>query len=336
MSTMKAWQFKTANGGIEKNLFLSDAGVDIPKITDNEVLVEVYAAALNPVDYKLPEMGLLAKVAVPSPCTPGRDFCGKVVKRGSKANSFEVGEMVFGAYTATSGHGSLAQYVSVTEETIASMPEGLQVDDAAGIGVAGLTAYQSIKPYVKDGDKVFINGGSGGTGVFCIQIAKLLGCHVTVTCSSANADLCKSIGADEIIDYKLVDIVNALQEKGQVFKLAVDNVGTPANLYKVSHNFLAPDGQFIQVGASSGIGTFAHVASNMFVPSFLGGGKRKYRLEITKFNTEELAEIGKWMKEGKIQAVTDSTFDFNDVPKAFEKLRTGRTKGKIVVHVKKN
>ncbi|KAH7251432.1 reticulon-4-interacting protein, partial [Fusarium tricinctum] len=141
---------------------------------------------------------------------PGRNFCGKVVERGSKANSFQVGEMVFRTYVGTSGLVSLAQYVSVSEETIASVLEELRVDDAAGNSLAGLTACRSIKPYVKKGDKSFINGGSEGTGVFVIQSSKLLSCHVTTTCSSANIDPCKSIGADEIIDYKVIEIGETL------------------------------------------------------------------------------------------------------------------------------
>merc|ERR1719238_545022 len=106
---------------------------------------------------------------------------------------------------------------------IAPMPDGMQVDDMAGVGCTGLTMYQSIKPYVKEGDKIFINGGSGGTGIFGIQIAKALGCHVTTSCSGANVELCKGLGADEVLDYKSVDVVTALKEKGQVFSLVVDN-----------------------------------------------------------------------------------------------------------------
>lgn len=127
--------------------------------------------------------------------------------------------------------------------------------------------YQSFKPYVKEGGKVFINGGSGGTGVFCIQIAKLLDCYITSACSSAKIDLCKSLGADKIIDCKLVEIGEALQGKGQVFDLAVDTVGSPVNLYKHSQSFLDPDGQFIQGGTPSGF--IGHALSILFLGSLV-------------------------------------------------------------------
>lgn len=334
MATMKAWQFKSAQGGLENNLFLPASGAQKPHISDDQIIVEVLSAALNPADYKVPELGLLAKGVVPSPAIPGMDFCGKVVEAGSKITSHHVGEIVFGAIIGNIGHGSLSQYIAVSRDMLASMPEGLKVDDVAGVGVAGLTAYQSIHQNVKEGDKVFINGGSGGTGVFGIQIAKALGCHVTTTCSSANVELCKSLGADEVLDYKSVDIVAALKEKGQIFHLAVDNVGTPSNLYKVSHNFLDPHGKFVQVGTSIGILPFLHIGSNMLLPGFLGGGKRKYQMIMVKPRPEELAQIGTWMKEGKVRAVIDSVYAFEDAPRAFEKLKTGRAKGKIIIHVK--
>ncbi|KAF4335678.1 reticulon-4-interacting 1 mitochondrial precursor [Fusarium beomiforme] len=239
---MNAWQFKTAIGGIDKNMFLA-TDVAIPKIADNEVLVEV-------------------------------------------------GDMVFGTYVGSSGQGPRRQ---------------------------GSHQWRS-----------------GGTGVFAIQIAKLLGCHVTTSCSTANGDLRKSIGADEILDYKIVDIGKALKEKGQVFDLVVDNVGTPVDLYKGSHNFLWPHGHFIQIGIPSELLAHSRLVSNMLLPGFLRGGKRKYRFEIVKFKTEVLAELAQWMREGKIRAVIDSTFDFNDAPKAFEKLKSGRARGKIIVHVKED
>ncbi|KAF2242246.1 reticulon-4-interacting protein 1, mitochondrial precursor [Trematosphaeria pertusa] len=336
-ATMRAWQFKNARGGLEKNLFLPAAGTSKPHITDSQILVEVHSAALNPADYKFPEMGMVTKALIPIPAisTPGMDFCGKVAEKGSKVDSFRVGEMVFGSYIGTFGHGSLAEYIAVSKEMIAPMPDGMQVDDMAGVGCTGLTMYQSIKPYVKEGDKIFINGGSGGTGVFGIQIAKALGCHVTTSCSGANVELCKGLGADEVLDYKSVDVVTALKEKGQVFSLVVDNAGSPRDFYKVSHNFLVPTGTFVQVSGPAGFGGFLNVASNMLLPGFLGGGKRKYHMMMVKNNAENLAQLGKWMQEGKVRPILDSVFEFDDVPKAFEKLKTGRAKGKIVVHVKK-
>lgn len=333
---MYAWQFKTATGGIEHNLYLPAAGVPKPRITNDQVLVEVYMAALNPADYKVPELGLIARGIVTSPSTPGQDFCGKICETGRKCASYHVGDMVFGMHGGPLGKGSLGQYVAVSEEMLAPVPTGLKVDDMAGVGVAGLTAYQSISPHVKKGDKVFMNGGSGGTGIFGIQIAKALGCHVTTTCSSANVGLCKSLGADEVIDYKSVDLVETLKKKGQIFKLAVDNVGMPSNLYSSCHHFVVHHGHYVQVGADTGVSSAIQLAGNMFLPAILGGGRRKYQFLVLKPKHEDLKQLAKWIDEGTIKTIIDSIWEYDDTPKAFERLKTQRAKGKILVRVKKN
>lgn len=241
---------------------------------------------------------------------------------------------MFGAKNGAVSNGSLAQYIAVSKDSLTSLPKDVEVDHAATVGIVGLTEIQAIKPHVKAGDKVFINGGSGGTGVYGIQIAKALGCHVTTSCSTGNVKLCESLGADEVIDYKTSNIVDALAAKGPVFQLVVDNVGTPADLYKQSASYLLPNGKFVQVGASPSLSGFAQITSNMLVPSFLGGGKRSYQMLMAKPSTDDLKQLGGWMKEGKVRAVLDQIFEWEDAPQAFEKLKTGRAKGKIVIHVK--
>jgi len=333
---MKAWQFANASaGGIENNMFLSATGVPKPRISDDQILVEVYSAALNPVDYKHAEAWPIAKTLLPSPKIPCSDFCGRVAETGSKIDSFRVGEMVFGSCDPMKS-GCLGEFVAVSKNMLTSMPEGVDVDAAASIGIAGLTEYQILNGNVKKGDKVFINGGSGGCGVFGILIAKALGCHVTVSCSTANIDFCKDLGADEVLDYKSSDILKQLQEKGPVFKLVIDNVGTPENLYSASHTFLLPSGLFRQVGIAVALGAISRAICNTVLPSFLGGGKRKYEFIIYKMVAEDLAQLGAWLKEGKLRKVIDSTYEFDDAPEAYIRLKTGRARGKIVVHVKKN
>jgi NADPH:quinone reductase-like Zn-dependent oxidoreductase len=331
-ATMKAWQYASTAGGVEANLKINDA-VAQPMIGDDEILVQVHAMALNPVDYTATEMGI-PLVLFGSRLTPGADFCGKVAKTGSKVDSFQIGEWVFGSKVAALATGTLAQYVAVGKEHLTSLPQGVEVDDAATVGIVGLTEIQAIKPNVKEGDKVFINGGSGGTGVYGIQIAKALGCHVTTSCSTPNIELCKSLGADEVIDYKTTDITKALVEKGQVFSLVVDNVGLSADLYKQSASYLVPQGKFVQIGAGSSIGGLGQIASNMLLPGFLGGGKRKYQMLFTRPSADDLKQLGAWMKEGKVKAVHEQVFEWENAPEAFAKLKTGRAKGKIVVHVK--
>ncbi|KAF2123879.1 GroES-like protein [Dothidotthia symphoricarpi CBS 119687] len=330
-ATMKAWQYASVSGGLEKNLQIK-TDVPQPTIGDDEILVEVHSMALNPVDYKATEAGLPLTL-MGSTLIPGADFSGEVFKIGRNVDSFQIGERVFGAKVGALAKGSLAQYISVGKEMLAKLPEGVSMDDAAAIGIVGLTEYQSIAPNVQAGDKVFINGGSGGTGIHGIQIAKALGCHVTTTCSTPNVDLCKSVGADEVIDYKSTDIVTALSERGQIFKLVLDNVGTPADLYKKSASFLIPSGKFVQVGAGTNLGTMGQVATNFLLPSFLGGGKNKYQLLMAQPSAENLKQLGVWMKEGNVRSVLDQVFEWEDAPKAFEKLKTGRARGKIVIHV---
>jgi NADPH:quinone reductase-like Zn-dependent oxidoreductase len=193
----------------------------------------------------------------------------------------------------------------------------------------------AIAPNVKPGDKILLNGGSGGTSTFGIQIAKALGCYVTVTCSPGKADLCRSLGADEIIDYTSTDISQALRAKGQVFSLAVDNVGAPEDLYQAANDFLLPEGKFVQVGAPVSLHAAKTVASRLLLLSFLGGEKRKYEMYNLKHSPEDLKKLGQWIAERKIKVVVEETYELEELPGAFERLKQGRNAGKLVVHVGK-
>jgi alkaline phosphatase D len=198
-----------------------------------------------------------------------------------------------------------------------------------------MTEWGCIVPYVKEGSKVFIHGGSGGTGTFGIQIAKALGCHVTTSCSTGNVSLCKSIGADEVIDYKTANVSEELKKKGQVFDLVVDNVGDPNDLYIAANTFLKSTGKFNLVGFQMSLAGIASTASRMLWPGFLGGGKRSLVIAMVQNEYNAYVQLGKWMQEGKLKAVIDSTYEYSDAPKAFERLKTGHAKGKVVVHVTK-
>ncbi|KAI1094095.1 reticulon-4-interacting protein 1, mitochondrial precursor [Rostrohypoxylon terebratum] len=331
--TMKAWLYTAATGGVEKNLKLtSDASPPFPGAPPKDaVLVKVAYSSLNPVDYKLPALGLLGRLLVSLPASPGLDFAGVVAAVGSAVASFKVGDEVFGRVDPNR-FGTLGEYVSAKPEGLAHVPAGVTLEAASTVGTAGLTAYQCVAPNVVAGDKVFINGGSGGTGVFGIQFAKALGCHVTTTCSGKNEALVRSLGADDVIDYTKENVSEALKAKGQVFKLAVDNVGsTPPDLYKAADHYLLPEGKFIQVTVDMSFGGFLNVASRQLLPSVLGGGKRKLEIFVTRNSHEDLEQIGTWLKEGKVKAVIDESYAYEDAPKAFEKLRTGRVKGKLVI-----
>jgi NADPH:quinone reductase-like Zn-dependent oxidoreductase len=341
-SAMKAWQYTNARGCLEKNLHLTSAATlpRPPVPGSDDVMIEVISMALNPADYELTELPLVTRLLVRKPASPGLDFCGRVVSctdgssGSSRFHALTPGELVFGRLDFPYQHGTLGQFIKAPRSGVVSLPAGVHVDQAAGISTAALTAYQSLVPYVKNGDRVFINGGSGGVGIFAIQIAKILGCHVVVSCSGANAQLCKDLGADEVIDYTISDISQTLKSRGQVFDLLVDNVSRPYDLYKASDHFLQGKTPFIQVAAADdSLRAVWSMVPRWLLPRILGGGKHPWRLLMVQNSVEELARIGEWVREGKMKVILDSVFDFKDAPKAFERLRTHRARGKVVVNV---
>lgn len=342
--TMRAWQYTSApSAGLDKALHLNDiATPPAPSaLTPDAVLMRVHYMSVNPADYKVAELRLLARALVSLPASPGMDYSGRVVAAGTNMTAkYQPGDLVFGR-VEPSKFGTMAEYIVVKNaEGIAHVPAEMGEDalrDFAAVGTCGLTAIQTIQPYVKGGsdNKVFINGGSGGTGTYGIQIAKALGCHVTVTCSGRNADLCKSLGADEVIDYTEQNVSEVLSAKGKIFSLVVDNVGfSPAgqeDLYTAANKFLADDGCFVQVGGGTSKDMIKATFKRALVPGLLGGGKRKWTMALTAQSHDDLETIAGWMKEGKVKSVIDEVVVFQRAPEAYTKLKTGRTKGKIVV-----
>jgi NADPH:quinone reductase-like Zn-dependent oxidoreductase len=188
---MRAWQWSTCDTTLEEAIELNDS-VPMPTtkrpLAAGESLIQVYAAALNPVDYKLAELPVVGRMAIPKPATPGLDFAGRVVQVGSDCD-VKVGQMVFGKLEPKQQFGTLGEYIIGSKAGTVPIPDGVSAEEAATLGVCGLVTYQCLAPNVKAGDRVLINGGSGGTGTFAIQIAKALGCHVTTTCSGKHATL---------------------------------------------------------------------------------------------------------------------------------------------------
>lgn len=184
-ATMRAWQWSTCSTTLEEAIHINELA-PFPTarrpLSPGESLIQVYAAALNQVDYKFAELPVAGRMAIPKPATPGLDFAGKVVQTGPDCN-VKIGQMVFGKLEPKQQFGTLGEYIVGSRAGTVPIPEGVSVEQAATLGVCGLVAYQSIAPNVKSGDRILINGGSGGTGTFAIQIAKALGCHVTATCS---------------------------------------------------------------------------------------------------------------------------------------------------------
>ncbi|EXJ83686.1 hypothetical protein A1O1_07310 [Capronia coronata CBS 617.96] len=340
-TAMKAWQYtSTTKNGLENTMRLNSAA-PVPTPTASQYLIKIVATALNPLDFKPAEIAVFNRLVIRKPATPGLDFAGYIVTApsgpsGSKSH-FTPGQFVFGVTGASLfAGGALAEYAIAKDPHIVAVPEHLDPIDAATIGVAGLTAYQTIVPHVKSGDRVFINGGSGGTGVFGIQIAKALGCHVTTTCSSRNVELCTSLGADEVIDYTKGNVVEGLivSAKAQKpFTHVIDNIGRDPNLYWQCHKYTDPEAMYIFVGADLSPAGMVNQVKRKLWPSFLGGGKRKGMGFFAQTKKDDLEQIAAWMTEGKIRAVIDQKFAFEEAPRAIEKLKTGRARGKIVVEV---
>ncbi|KAF2716519.1 NAD(P)-binding protein [Polychaeton citri CBS 116435] len=332
-TSMRAAQWTSNTGGLERNLRVNSEA-KLPKdanaLPKDSILVRVAYSSLNPVDYKLPELPLLGNFLFSKPATPGLDFSGKVVS--SQVPHLKPGEPVFGKVELPN-FGALSEYVVVGKQGVAKIPNGVSAKDAACVGVTGLTAFQCIVPFVKPGDKILINGGSGGTGTFGIQLAKAAGCHVTATCSGANVELCKSLGADEVIDYRTQSVVDTLKRSGTRFDHIVDNVFADPNLYWQSEHYLKPDGQYVTIAGEAKLTTISAFLKIFLIPTFLGGGKRKFQMITCASNTEQYNQIAKWMGEGKVKVVIEQELDLSEVGKGYERLKSGRTRGKVVIKV---
>ncbi|KAH8696649.1 hypothetical protein BGW36DRAFT_360468 [Talaromyces proteolyticus] len=342
--TMLAWKFSSVSPTLEENLRL-DRHAPLPdgsaSLQADQVLVNVLAVSLNAVDYKFPEIPFLGRLITGSPSTPSIDFAGRVAAVGlnkeSTTENLQVGQLVYGRLNAPTKFGTLAEYTIAPRDGCVPIPPGVSVIDASCASSVGLTAYQSIIPKIKGGagERVFINGGSGGCGTFGIQIAKAVGCHVTTSCSTPNVELCKTLGADTVIDYKKSDVIAELK-KMQPFDLVVDNVGLPADLYWSVPHFTNPDAHYVQVGAVAITPSF--ILGNLYKtywPSWLGGGKRPWEFMNLVNKPEDYAKLGRLMQEGKVRPYVDEVFGMQDKGpvRAFAKLRTGRTRGKIIIKI---
>lgn len=328
-SSFRSWQYLSTAGGLEKNLTLNTIPMLQPQA--NQHLVRILAAGLNPADYRLSEFQLLHRMAFPKPASPGNDFAGYIVKP-AQGSPLKPGQLVFGcAGTVFLYGGAMSEYgISLVDQTV-PIPRGLSITNAAGIAMAGLTAYSSILPYSKPGSRILLNGGSGGVGTFGIQIAKCQGRHVTVTCSTANVALCKSLGADEVIDYKKQNVLQALKDSPHKYDLVVDYVGNDRNLFWEADTYTKSDAKFVTVAVSHEWNFVKFMIMAEYMPRFFSSAKRQHLTVFGKPDREALINIADWMVEGKIKPVIDSKFKFEDLKEAYKRLKTGRARGKIIL-----
>ncbi|KAL5413895.1 hypothetical protein PMIN04_009255 [Paraphaeosphaeria minitans] len=332
-TTMRAWQWTTCPTTLESALSLNaTAPVPSRPLAPGESLIRVLAAALNPVDYKLAELPLVGRLAIPKPATPGLDFAG-VVARAGPDSPLQPGERVFGKLEPKQQFGTLAEYIIGSREGTVALPEGVSFEAGAALGVCGLVTYQALTKYVKGGERVFVNGGSGGTGVFAVQIAKVLGCEVVATCSGANMQLCKDLGADEVIDYRTQSVPDVLEKSGKKVDFVLDNVGEPAALYWQAPKFTKPGAKYVQIGSQVSLGFIYDLAFRFVVPTWLGGAQIPFSFAMASTNLKDYERLATLVVQGKVEPVIDEVFEMEDVPQGYKKLRTGRTRGKIVVRV---
>lgn len=327
---MRAAVYATAKGGLDKNLKIES--VTLPKkaspLPDGFVLVKTAFSSLNPVDYKLAESP--ASYFFANPKIPGLDFSGVAVD--SRVPHVKSGDLVFGQ-TTVPAFGALAEYLVVQSAGVAVAPEGVKLEDVATIGVTGITAYQTMVPYIKAGDNVLINGASGGVGTYAIQIAKAVGAKVTAVCSGPNVALCKSLGADTVIDYKSVDLVKQLKEQGIQYDHLVDAAFSNYDLYWQAHHYLKPNAIYLTISGEPTMDFVKNVVKMFLLPGWLGGGQRKLTFISASPTSAELGVIAQWMKEGKVKAVLAETLPLTEVAKGYTSLKTARTKGKIVIKI---
>lgn len=335
-STMRIWRYSSTVGGVEKNLHL-DTSTPLPQPKPTQHLLRVLAVGLNPVDFKPAEAPVIGRFAISKPATPGFDVCGRIVAPAD-GSDLQPGTLVFGAASTNPlAGGALVEYVAVPRETVCVLPEDASPLDFAGAPVAAMTAYGSLIPHLRAGSRVFINGGSGGVGTYGIQLAKQAGAHVTVSCSARNAELCRRLGADEVLDYNAGPLVKQLQRaaraSGHPFDHVVDNVFSDPALYWQAHTYTSPEAKFAEVAGSPTLAFVRFALGAVLLPRFLGGGRRKCVFVVADVKREGLEKIRESMVAGRVQATTDQVFPFEQAVEAFQKLKTGRARGKIIVSV---
>ena len=299
--------------------------VDKPELTDDGVLVRVRAAAINPADWYMMSGLLIGRVQTgllkPKTSRIGTDFAGTVEAVGKEVTDLHPGDDVFGGRT-----GALAEYVNV-RIGVARKPADLTFEEAAAAPVAALTALQGLrdKGHVQPGQKVLINGASGGVGTFAVQIAKAFGAEVTGVCSTRNVKIARSLGADHVIDYTREDFTRS----GERFDLMLDIAGSRS--WSQLKRVLESDATLVVIGAQKGnrvIGPVGHIAKLRLASL---RSTRKVVFFIAKINRADLAVVRELIESGKVTPVIDRRYELSEVADAFRYLGEGHAQGKIVV-----
>lgn len=306
--------------------------VEKPMPGDDQLLVKVHAASVNPADWHMVRgepylMRLDAGFGRPRNPRVGIDYAGTVEAVGRNVTRFRPGDEVFGGSL-----GALAEYIAVREKgNLAAKPAGVSFEQAAGVNVGGLTALQTLRDRagIQPGQKVLINGASGGVGTFAVQIAKALGAEVTGVCSTRNVELVRSLGADRVIDYTQEDFT----EGDERYDVVMDNV--------VNHDLLdvrrvlKPGGKLLVIGgggtdANPWIGALWAPIKAFVISWFVD---EDISFFLSHHSAEDLAALARLMEAGAVSTVIDRSYPLAEAAEAMRYLETGRARGKVIVTV---
>src|SRR5437870_10110304 len=313
------------------NLKLDEVEKPVPN--DDQILVKVRAASVNPYDWHFvegtPKIMRMMGVGLrkPKDTRLGVDFAGTVEAVGKNVTQFKPGDDVFGGKG-----GAFAEYVCRRAEgAVALKPASITFEQAASVNIAGITALQALrdKGKVQAGQKVLINGASGGVGTFAVQIAKSFGADVTGVCSTKNVDLVRSLGADHVIDYTKEDFANGEQR----YDVILDNVGNQPLLR--FRRALIPKGKYVMIGGGGPndqglIGPLFRPIKAMLLSPFVN---QEMGMFIADTNQKDLAILADLMQSGKVKPVIDRTYKLSEVPAAIAYLEQGHARGKVVITV---
>jgi NADPH:quinone reductase-like Zn-dependent oxidoreductase len=305
------------------------ADIEKPTPGVDEVLVRIHAASVNPLDWHelrgspyIMRLGL--GLGKPDSVRMGVDFAGTIESVGANVTNFKPGDEVFGGR-----NGAFAEYVTVgSDRALALKPANMSFEQAASVGIAGITALQALrdKGKLESGQRVLINGASGGVGTFAVQIAKSLGAEVTAVCSTRNVELVRSIGADHVFDYKKEDYT----ESGEQYDLILDNVGNHGLL--ANRKSLKPDGTFVMIGGAKGnwLAPLMGPIKGLMLSPFV---EQELVLILAQFSQADLNVLGDLMRSGDVSPVIDRTYSLSELPAAIAYSEEGHARGKIIIAV---
>jgi len=336
IGNMKALVLKRY-GGLDQVAFTD---IPRPSLKPDEMLVQVHAVGLNPIDTVIPKGTFKPMLKFKLPATMGSDLAGVVVEVGSRVIRFKAGDPVF-ASIFDLGTGALAEFAVVPEKVAALKPSNLDFMQAASIPMVGLTSWQALKERakLKPGQKVFIPAGSGGIGTFAIQLAKHLGAKVGTTTSTGNVALVQSLGADEVIDYKQQEFEKVLRNYDAVLgTVKGDAIEKSLQILKPKSNVVSlvgpPDAAFAR---GRGMNFFFTFVFGLLSRKIIRCAKTRgieYSFLFVHPDGRQLTEIGELLKAGRIRPVIDKVFPFDQAKQALAYLEKGRAKGKVVVQVR--